>query len=144
MKKDQLLQKAIKIAVEAHKDQEDKFGSPYITHVFRVMNYGKTLDEKIVGILHDLAEDTHWTFHLLKNEGFGDYIEVLDNLTKREGEAYEDFLKRSESHALSLSVKLNDLRDNMDLRRMNRLLDEKYVALLNKYLKAYQYLTRKD
>ena len=57
MTKEELLNKAIKIADKAHKGQTDKFGTPYIGHVMRVMNYGKTYDEKIVGVLHDVIED---------------------------------------------------------------------------------------
>ena len=48
MSKELLLAKAIKIAEKAHKNQTDKYGFPYIAHVMRVMNYGKTLDEKII------------------------------------------------------------------------------------------------
>lgn len=57
MNKELLLHKAIKIAEKAHRKQVDKYGAPYIMHVMRVMNFGKTLDEKIVGILHDVIED---------------------------------------------------------------------------------------
>ena len=57
MTKEELLNKAIKIANRAHKGQTDKFGTPYIGHIMRVMNYGKTYDEKIVGVLHDVIED---------------------------------------------------------------------------------------
>lgn len=47
MTKEELLNRAIKIADKAHKGQTDKYHAPYIGHVMRVMNYGKTLDEKI-------------------------------------------------------------------------------------------------
>jgi len=50
MIKEELLNKAIKLAGKAHQGQKDKYGAPYIAHVMRVMNYGKTLDEKIVTI----------------------------------------------------------------------------------------------
>ena len=51
MSKELLLNKAIKIAEKGHRKQVDKYGAPYIKHVMRVMEYGKTLDEKIVGVL---------------------------------------------------------------------------------------------
>ena len=54
----QLLSKAISIALKAHEGQTDKAGMPYIGHVMRVMNAGRTMDEKIVGVLHDVVEDT--------------------------------------------------------------------------------------
>ena len=56
---------------------------------------------------------------------------------------YEDFIKRTEKSPLSIAVKLNDLRDNMDLRRFNRPISEKDLKRLNKYMKAYQYLIEK-
>ena len=64
------LQRAIEIAIEAHKGQFDKAGKDYIEHPIRVMEMGKTDDEKIVGILHDVVEDTPWTFEALEAEGF--------------------------------------------------------------------------
>lgn len=143
MTKEQLLIKATEIADRAHLGQTDKYGAPYIGHVMRVMNYGKTLDEKIVGVLHDVVEDCpQWTFERLAKEGFSDYIFALDCLTKRPGEGYDDFVLRTEKSPLAIAVKLNDLRDNMDIRRItHHPLTEKDIKRLNKYLKAYRYLT---
>lgn len=144
MTKEQLLNKAIQIADIAHAGQTDKYGAPYIGHVMRVMTYGKTMDEKIVGVLHDLVEDCpQWTFEKLRQEGFSAYVQALDCLTKREGEQYPEFIARTEKSPLAVAVKLNDLRDNMDLRRINRELTEKDLKRLNKYLRAYRYLSEK-
>ena len=57
-----MLVKAIQIVVSAHKEQVDKSGQPYILHLIRVMDAGETEQEKICGVLHDLVEDTDWTF----------------------------------------------------------------------------------
>lgn len=142
--KTELLNKAINIATEAHKNQTDRYGAPYLGHVFRVMNYGKTMDEKILGVLHDVVEDcSEWSFEKLSGEGFGNYIEALDCLTKRDGEKYSAFVARTEKNSLAIAVKLNDLRDNMDIRRINRMLSSDDTKRLNKYLKAYRYLTEK-
>jgi (p)ppGpp synthase/HD superfamily hydrolase len=65
-----MLDKAIKIATEAHSNQKDKFGQPYLLHLMRVSLRGKNEHEKICGILHDLVEDTDWTFEKLEKEGF--------------------------------------------------------------------------
>lgn len=146
MSKELLLAKAIKIAEKAHKNQTDKYDFPYIAHVMRVMNYGKTLDEKIVGVLHDVLEDCpEYTSEILKNEGFTDeQIFAIECLTKTsEDTDYELFIKKTEKSPLAIAVKLNDLRDNMDLRRINRLLTSKDLKRFNKYLKAYQYLREK-
>jgi (p)ppGpp synthase/HD superfamily hydrolase len=47
------LEHAIEIATEAHRDQLDKAGEPYILHPIRVMEDMITDDEKIVAVLHD-------------------------------------------------------------------------------------------
>lgn len=146
MTKEQLLYKAIKIADKAHKGQKDKYGAPYIGHVIRVSNNGRTTDEKIVGALHDLIEDwPDYDYEFLREEGFPEYILfAIKCLTKTSpSENYEDFILRTEKSPLSVAVKLNDLRDNMDISRINRPLTEKDLKRLNKYLKAYRYLTEK-
>jgi (p)ppGpp synthase/HD superfamily hydrolase len=138
-----LLEKAIGIAVEAHRGQRDRYGAPYILHPLRVMSRVNSPTEKIVAILHDVVEDTAWTFDDLKREGFPDsLLAALDCLTKREGEDYEDFEKRSGSNALARRVKLADLEDNMDLRRLPAI-TEMDNPRLERYLKAWRTLTSK-
>lgn len=68
------LEKAIQIATEAHKGQFDKSGKEYIQHPLRVMEMGKSEQEKVVGVLHDVVEDTDWTFERLTAEGFSEEI----------------------------------------------------------------------
>lgn len=136
-----MLKKAIEIASEAHKDATDKYGSPYINHVTRVMDLGATNEEKIVGILHDLVEDTPWTFEQLESEGFSpEIIEALKCVTKiSEEEDYEEFITRVKINPLAVKVKLNDLTDNLDIKRMPVVL-ESDLKRLNKYLRAYNEL----
>jgi (p)ppGpp synthase/HD superfamily hydrolase len=147
MTKEELLHKAIKIADKAHKGQTDKYHTPYIAHVMRVMEYGKTMDEKIVGVLHDVVEDHPVEFSLdyLRSEGFPEYIIfAISCLTKFDPEEdYDDFVRRTERSPLAVAVKLNDLRDNMDLRRVPGELSPKDIKRFNKYLKAYHYLIDK-
>lgn len=136
------LERAIQIATEAHKGQLDKAGRDYIGHPLRVMEMGKTEDEKIVGVLHDVIEDTDWTFEMLEAEGFSrEVIEALRCVTKLvENENYDDFIERVRKNPLAVAVKINDLTDNMDIRRLPYLSD-KDVKRLKKYLKAYKKLT---
>jgi (p)ppGpp synthase/HD superfamily hydrolase len=139
------LDRAIEIAVKAHRKQTDKYGAAYILHPMRVMALGRTEDEKIVGILHDVVEDTDWTFNDLRKEGFKEHIIVaLDAVTKREeeGEDYDDFVARTARNQLAIRVKLNDLTDNMDIRRMPEV-KEKDIKRLNKYVKAWRLLSAK-
>lgn len=136
------LQRAIEIATEAHRGQLDKAGRDYIGHPLRVMEMGKTENEKIVGVLHDVIEDTDWTFEKLAEEGFSDeVIAALKCVTKTsENENYDYFIDRVKKNPLAVAVKINDLTDNMDIRRLPYLSD-KDVKRLKKYLKAYKRLT---
>ena len=136
------IQRAIEIAAEAHKGQFDKAGREYIGHPLRVMEMGKTEEEKIVGVLHDVIEDTDWTFEKLAEEGFSDkVIAALKCVTKlSENENYDDFIDRVKKNPLAAAVKINDLTDNMNIRRLPYLSD-KDVKRLKKYLKAYKRLT---
>ena len=74
------LERAIQIATEAHHGQVDKAGNDYILHPLRVMELGNSLEEKIVGVLHDVVEDTNWTFERLADEGFSPIILDADAL----------------------------------------------------------------
>ena len=136
------LQRAIEIATEAHKGQFDKSGKDYIGHPLRVMEMGRTEDEKIVGVLHDVIEDTDWTFEKLAEEGFSqEVLSALRCVTKlSENENYDDFIDRVKKNPLAVVVKINDLTDNMDIRRLPYLSD-KDIKRLKKYLKAYKRLT---
>lgn len=135
------LQRAIEIATDAHKGQFDKAGNEYIGHPLRVMEMGQTEEEKIVGVLHDVIEDTDWTFEALEAEGFSqEIIGALRCVTKiSENENYDDFIERVKKNPLAVAVKINDLTDNMDIRRLPYLSD-KDVKRLKKYLKAYKKL----
>lgn len=135
------LARAIEIATEAHKGQVDKAGNEYIGHPLRVMEMGKTEEEKIVGVLHDVVEDTDWSFERLEAEGFApEIIAALKCVTKiSENENYDAFIERVKKNPLATAVKINDLTDNMDIRRLPYLSD-KDVKRLKKYLKAYKKL----
>lgn len=139
----QLLSKAISIALKAHEGQFDKAGMPYAGHVMRVMQAGRTIDEKIVGVLHDLVEDTPWTFDMLLAEGFPTHIvDALHCVTKlSDDEPYDAFIQRVKTNPLAIAVKINDLTDNMDILRLSDI-TENDVQRLRKYLKAYRNLIK--
>ena len=144
MSSSDLLEKAIGIAVEAHRGQRDRTGAPYILHPMRVMAGVDTDAEKTVAILHDVVEDTAWTFERLAGEGFpAEVIEALKCVTKKEGEAYEDFVRRSASNEIARRVKLADLEHNMDARRLSNV-TEKDVERLKKYVRAWRFLKGLD
>lgn len=140
-----LLNRAMEIAITAHHKQTDRHGESYLGHVFRVMQMGKTIDEKICGVLHDVVEDSAITFEQLKEAGFPQHIiDALICLTKEsENEDYNHFIDRIVPNNLAIRVKINDLTDNMDIRRL-RTVKEEDIDRLNKYLNAYHRLTDTD
>ncbi len=114
-----MLEKAIEIAVEAHRGQIDKAGRIYILHPMRVMLRGRTEDEMIVGILHDTVEDTPVTIDMLQKEGFPQNIlDAIACISKQDGESYGDFINRVLTNPLATQVKLYDLEDNMNRDRI--------------------------
>lgn len=139
------LNRAIEIAITAHEGQLDtNNGRPYIEHPFRVMNAGHTLPEKIVGVLHDVVEDTPWTLEQLREEGFAPEItDGVDAMTRRDNETYDEYMQRVQANPTATRVKLNDLTDNMDIRRWNDIPYHELVRL-QKYLKAYKQLTEEQ
>lgn len=137
-----LLSKAVSLALKAHEGQFDKSGMPYAGHIMRVMNAGRTIDEKIAGVLHDVVEDTDWTFEALLENGFPTHIvDALRCVTKlTDDEPYDHFISRVKTNPLAIAVKINDLTDNMDIRRYNELTDWDFERL-KKYHKAYKELS---
>jgi len=113
------LERAISIAARAHEGQVDKAGAPYVLHPLRVMLHVSTMEERIVAVLHDVVEDSAVTFDNLRDEGFSDVIlEALASVTKKEGEAYDDFVVRAAANSIGRRVKLADFQDNCDLSRI--------------------------
>jgi len=94
-------------------------------------------DERIVAVLHDVVEDCPgWIFDRLRDEGFSDeVIAALDSVTKREGEKYEDFVKRAAANPIGRNVKLADLADNCDLSRIAEPTEADYQRI-EKYQRA--------
>ena len=131
------LERAIEIARHAHASQVDKAGVDYIEHPLRVMEKGENAEQKIVGVLHDVVEDSDWTFVMLEEEGFAPaIIEALKCVTKlSEGEDYDDFISRVMTNPLAVKIKLYDIEDNLDVSRLDSLTDAD-VARCKKYLHA--------
>ena len=130
------------IAATAHAGQIDKTGAPYILHPLRMMMRLEATEAKIVAVLHDVVEDTEWTFEALATEGFSPAVlRALDCVTKREGEDYQTFVQRSAADPLARQVKLMDLEDNMNLLRLEAVQD-KDLERLRKYHQAWLLLRK--
>ena len=140
------LERAIEIAISAHKGQTDKGGNPYILHPLRVMMSLESQAEKMVGVLHDVVEDSDWTFEDLENEGFPvDVIDALKSVTKNESEhgsdeGYFRFVERAKLNPIGARVKIADLQDNLDISRIPEL-DESAMQRINKYKISLEILT---
>ena len=144
MNLEEQLRNAIFIAISAHNKQLDRNGQPYICHPFRVMEAGLTIEEKIVGVLHDLIEDTDVTLTDLSSEGFPEeIIDAVHALSKLDNEDYNHYIGRVKKNNLAVRVKLNDLTDNMDLRRLKEITKDD-IERIQKYLKTYDELTDKQ
>ena len=131
------LQRALEIAISAHSDVIDKSGCLYIFHPIRLVLKAQSENEKIVAALHDVVEDCDdWCFDRLRDEGFSDVVlDAIDRLTKRDGEAYADFIERCCGSLLSIQVKLLDISDNMDITRLPTM-DDKDLERMKKYHKS--------
>ena len=134
------LEDAISLAVNAHQGQRDKAGQPYILHPLRVMFRLESDEARIVAILHDVLEDTVITKEKLRELGYAEHlITALEHLAHREGEGYQDFITRAAQDPIARQVKLADLEDNMDVRRLSSM-SQKDAERLAKYCKAWNYL----
>ncbi len=131
------LERAILIASQAHQGQTDHMGMPYILHPFRVMLTTQTPSEMTVAVLHDVVEDTDWTLEDLAKEGFSqEVLLAVDVLTHRDEDSYEQYIEKVRHNSLAVSVKLADLKDNMNITRIKNLQD-KDLERMKRYHKAW-------
>ncbi|AUS02932.1 HD domain protein [Vibrio phage 2.275.O._10N.286.54.E11] len=130
---------AISLASEGHKDQFDKGGNPYILHPLKVMHKLKTDDFELmqIAVMHDLIEDTDMTYARLRELGFSErVIEGLKPLTKVPGITNEEYEVGICKNYDSIRVKMEDVRHNMDARRLKGLSDKDF-SRMQKYQKLY-------
>jgi len=137
-----MLGRAIEIAVTAHAGQVDKGGKPYILHPLWVMNKVRHLGEDymIVAVLHDVIEDSDWTYEQLVKEGFNQNVMyALYALTHTKEMDYDLYIKNISLCSIAKAVKLRDLEHNTKITRLKGL-RKKDFDRLEKYHRAYTYL----
>ncbi len=118
------LEEALALAKRAHQGQTDKAGAPYILHPLRIMQRMDSEEAKIVAVLHDVVEDTSVTLEEIRALNFSEtVVAAVDSLTRRAEESYEAFIERVKLNPLARKVKLADLKDNMDLQRLQHITD---------------------
>ncbi|MDR0580856.1 MAG: hypothetical protein LBG04_01940 [Holosporaceae bacterium] len=137
-----MVQKAIDIACQVHARKADRYGRPFLGHVIGVARFLEGEVALTCGLLHDLMEDDpSWTPDRLRAEGFSEeVIKVLDRLTRRSGENYTSYIRRIEDDKLSCYIKIYDLLDNLDDRRLVQRHVKKYKAALKLLLKRLRNL----
>ncbi len=133
--------KALTLCFEAHKDQMDKSGLPYVFHPFHLAEQMEDEVTTVVALLHDVVEDADWTLEGLEAEGFApEVIAALRLLTHNDDTLYMDYVARIKPDPIARAVKLADLRHNSDLTRLDAV-DDKARRRQEKYLAAIQLLT---
>lgn len=134
-----LTRKAMIIAYEAHKNQVDKSGVPYIYHPIHVAEQMDTENECIIALLHDVVEDTNVTFKQLEEIFSKEIIDILKLLTREENIEYDEYIKRIKNNSIACKVKIADLTHNLDKTRLD-FVTEVDVKRNEKYKKALQIL----
>lgn len=137
-----MTKKAIKLMYEAHKNQVDKAGMPYVLHPLHVAEEMEDENRTIVALLHDVVEDSDITFEKLSELGFSNtVIESLKLLTHDDNIDYFDYIQKIGINPISTSVKLADLRHNSDLSRLDKITNED-ILRVEKYKKCINYLEK--
>ncbi len=136
-----LTKKAMKVAFEAHKNQTDKTGLPYIYHPVHLAEQMTDEVTTCAALLHDVAEDTDITLEALAEMGFdSEILAILRLLTHDEAVPYMEYVRKIKTNPLAVQVKLADLRHNSDMTRLDEV-DEKALRRVEKYREAIKILT---
>lgn len=139
-----LVKKATMIANIFFKDKKDKGGYPYLGHLQYVSNGFDDTNHKVVGLLHDVIEDTVVSKTILKELGFPDnIIDAIDILT-RKTEDYSSYIDSivNSNNLLAIDVKMKDLEHNMDITRISNPTEEDRKRI-EKYKKSFEKLEKK-
>ncbi len=136
--------KALSICFAAHKDALDKSGAPYVFHPFHLAEQMQDELTTVVALLHDVVEDTDYTFEMLREEGFGeDVLAALRLLTRTDDinteEEYMAYVARIKENPAARAVKIADLTHNADLTRL-AVIKDKDIMRAAKYQKALMLL----
>lgn len=145
------LKLAYSLAEYAHEDQKRKDGSPYIYHPWAVAEAVKHLGEdyQIVGILHDVVEDTFILLETIDSLFGGVIFDAVYSVTRMERsgnellnipywkEPYDKFIIRAKRNTIGRAVKIADIRHN--LSTTNGLPDNE-KGLVDRWNKALEVL----
>lgn len=140
LKLTEALDEALVMATIGHSRQKDLGGNKYILHPLRVMHNCKGIKAKIVALLHDTIEDGHYTLEDFRSKGFSEeIINAIDAISRRPEEKYSDYINRLSKNDIAVHVKIEDIKDNMDLSRLKKETD-KSSERINKYTVTLDFL----
>ncbi len=139
-----LTKKALKISFDAHKNQFDKSGMPYVYHPFHLAEQMDDEYSVCVALLHDVVEDTDITLNDLILCGFPEEVsDALEMMTHDDSVPYLDYVRKLKSNVIAKKVKLADLNHNSDLSRLD-VVDNAALERVEKYKKAIDILKSSD
>lgn len=130
-------------AEKRHEGQVDKSGKPYVEHPARVAGRMETPEEQVVGWLHDTVEDTGLSLEEVERQFGPETAAAVDAVSRRDGEAWEDYLERVKQNPTARAVKISDLIDNSNLSRLDRV-TMKDARRQEKYNRALQFLMEEN
>ena len=129
--------RALRLAYEAHQGQFDKSGVPYVFHPLHLAEQMPDEESIVAALLHDVVEDTDYSLEDLKSMGFPPKaLEAVALLTHTGEEPYLRYVARIKENPIAKRVKLADLRHNSDLSRIRQVTErdrdrvEKYAAAI--------------
>lgn len=135
---------ALRVSFEAHKDQVDHGGTPYVYHPYHLAEQMTDETTTCIALLHDVVEDTDITLEQLRGMGFPEeVVEAVGVLTRDHDVPYMDYIKRVKSNPLAKIVKLADLDHNSDVSRLQEI-DERSKSLAKRYERARACLMEAD
>lgn len=145
-KEDDLIDKSIIIVSKLFKGKKDKEGKPYLNHLYFVMNNVSLYEEKVVGLLHDVIEDTPLNLCDLEYLGYPkEIVKSISILTHNKDISYEEYINRilKSNDKTAIRVKYADMTHNCDKKRLSSLSFELKHKLEKKYDIPYKKLTKK-
>ena len=135
-----MTKKAMDICFEAHKDQKDKSGQPYVFHPFHLAELMTDEETTIVALLHDVVEDTSVTLEDLAAEGFSQSVlDAIALMTHAPGVNYMDYVAEIKKNPIAKAVKIADLTHNSTLSRLNEI-TPKDLERVETYREAKEFL----